>query len=591
MIEFGDFLNLSVLKNKLPLKKLLVRWRLMNFRKFLYLPHILNQQEKRIALFLIFAILLGGGGLLTRFYIKITESVPGVGKIYTEGMLKEPRTVNPLYAAQDADRDLTRLIYASLFIYSGEGKLLPDLAEKYEIGADGKSYTITLKKNIFWHDGQKVSAEDVIFTVKTVQNPQYKSVARANWQGVSAEKLNQDTVRFTLRAPYAPFVENLTLGILPRHLWENISPEQALLHELNLKPVGSGPYKFDSFKQAPDGSILWYEITRNSKYHREGPYLKKIIFVFFKTEDEMLAALSRGLIDGFGPVSSAKLSELDQTQISARVMQMPRLFSLFFNEKKNSVLTDKKIRKALKQAINKVELAKKVTAGGAVPAYAPLPFLTSEVEDQAAYGPEGAKMVLEEAGWKSKENGGIREKRVREKGKENIIPLRFKLTTADTPEFLRAAEFIKKELREIGVDAEVEKMSFNDLEEKILRPRNFEILLFGQVYGFEADPFTFWHSSQAKDPGLNVALYSNKKVDQILEETRRIADPAARKKKYEEFSRLVLVDTPAIFLYSQLYSYLLPADIMGVNLAKISLPADRFNEINTWHRRTERVLK
>ena len=185
----------------------------------------------------------------------------------------------------------------------------------------------------------------------------------------------------------------------------------------------------------------------------------------------------------------------------------------------------------------------------------------------------------------------MREKRVREKGKESVVPLRFKLTTADTPEFLRVADFIKKSLKEIGADIEIEKMSFNDLEEKILRPRNFEILLFGQVYGFEADPFTFWHSSQAKDPGLNVALYSNKKVDQILEETRRIADPAARKKKYEEFSKLVLADTPAIFLYNQLYSYLLPSDMMGVNLAKISLPADRFNEINTWYRTTKRVLK
>lgn len=591
MIDFDNFFNLSAFKNKFPLKRLLGRWRLMNFRKFLYLSHILNQQEKRLILFLIFAVLLGGGGLLARSYLKITKPIPGVGKTYTEGMLKEPRAISPLYAAQDADRDLTRLIYASLFSYSGEGKLLPDMAEKYEISPDGKSYTVTLKKNIFWHDGQKVSADDVVFTVKTVQNPQYKSVARANWQGVSAEKLNQDTVRFTLRAPYAPFVENLTLGILPKHLWENISPEQALLHELNLKPVGSGPYKFDSFKQAADGSILWYEIIRNPRYHRGGPYFKKIIFTFFKTEDEMLSALSRGLIDGFGPVSSMKLSELDQTQISVRAMQMPRLFSLFFNEKKNPVLADKKIRRAMERAINKVELAKRVTAGGAVPAFSPLPFLTPEAEDKTGYDPDEARKILDETGWKSKENGGIREKRVRGKGKDSIVLLHFKLTTADTPEFLRAAEFIKRALREIGADIEIEKKSFNDLEEKILRPRNFEILLFGQVYGFEADPFTFWHSSQVKDPGLNVALYSNKKVDQILEETRRIADPAARKKKYEEFSKLVLADTPAIFLYNQLYLYLLPADVMGMNLAKISLPADRFNEINTWYRTTKRVLK
>lgn len=566
-----------------------VRWRLMSFRKFLYWPHILNPQEKRLILFLVFLILLGGVGFFTRFYLKVTVPVPKIGKTYVEGMLKEPRTINPLYAAQDPDRDLARLIYAGLFTYSGAGKIVPDLAEKYEASTDGKSYTITLKKDIFWHDGKKVSADDVIFTVKTVQNPQYKSIIRANWQGVEIEKLNQDTIRLTLRAPYAPFLENLTLGILPKHLWENIGPEQSLLHELNLKPIGSGPYKFYSFKQVADGSILWYELTRNSRYHRAGPYLEKITFVFFKNEGELFTALSRGSIDGLGPISSIKLPELDQNKISIRTLQIPRIFSIFFNEKKTPVLADKKIRQALAQAIDKIELAKRAT-GGAIPAYSPLPFLVPEITNQILYSQEKARVTLEEAGWKNG-NSGIREKKIKEKGKENLVPLRFKLVTIDTPELLRIADLIKNMLRKVGVDIEIEKKSFSDLETKVLRPRDFEILLFGQVYGFEADPFAFWHSSQIKDPGLNVALYSNKKVDQILEETRRIADPALRKKKYEEFSRLLLTDIPAVFLYNQHYSYLLPADMLGVNLAKISLPADRFNEINTWYRTTKRVFK
>lgn len=589
MTGFGDFLNFAEFKNKFPLKRILIRWRLMSFRKFFYLPHILNPQEKRFILFLVFLIFLGGGGFLTRLYLKFTVPVPKVGKTYVEGMLKEPRTINPLYAAQDADRDLARLVYAGLFTYSGEGKIIPDLAEKYEVSADGKSYTITLKKDIFWHDGQRVNADDVVFTLKTVQNPQYKSVARANWQGVEIEKLNQDMIRFILRAPYAPFLENLTLGILPKHWWKNIGPEQALLHELNLKPIGSGPYKFYSFKQAADGSILWYELTRNAKYHRGGPYLEKITFVFLKNEEELLAALNRGSIDGFGPVASLKLPALDQNKISIRTLQMPRLFSLFFNEKKAPALADKNVRHALEQAIDKIELAKKAT-GGAIPAHSPLPFLASETTNQIIYNQEKARMMLERAGWKNGKDG-IREKKIKEKGKESVTPLRLKLVTIDTPELLRTADLIKNILREVGADIEIEKKSFNDLETKILRPRDFEILLFGQVYGFEADPFAFWHSSQIKDPGLNVALYSNKKIDQILEETRRLADPVLRKKKYEEFARLILADTPAIFLYSQLYSYLLPTDIKGVNLAKISLPADRFNEVNVWYRTTKRILK
>lgn len=560
----------------------------MSIRKLLYLPHILNAQEKRTIWFLIFIIILGGGGLTARIYFKTTTPVPKIGKIYTEGALKEPRAINPLYAAQDTDRDLARLIYAGLFTYDGKGKIIPDLAESYEISPDGKNYTVRLKKNIFWHDGQNLSADDIIFTVKTAQNPLYKSVARANWQGVEAEKIDQETVRFSLRAPYAPFMENMTLGILPRHLWESINPEQALLHELNLKPVGAGPYKYSAFKNAPDGSILWYELKRNAQYHREGPYLAKIIFMFFKNEAGLLTALNRGSIDGFGPAGNTNFLEQDQTK-SIHTIQMPRLFSLFLNDKKNTALADKKVRLALNLGINKTELAQK-TAGGAIPAYSPLPFFAYEVQESAAYDPEKARQVLEQAGWKTQKNSW-REKKTKEKGKEIVVPLNFKLVTIDSPELLRTADFIKQQLGEIGISIEIEKKSFNDLESQSLRPRNFETLLFGQVYGFEADPFAFWHSSQIKDPGLNIALYANKKADQVLEETRRLADPAERKKKYEEFSNLVMSDLPAIFLYSQLYSYLLPADIKGVNLAKISLPADRFNEINTWYRTTKRIFK
>lgn len=569
-------------------RRILIRWRLMNIRKLLYLPHILNIQEKRIIYFLIFIILFGGGGLAIRIYLKTTVPVPKIGKTYIEGALKEPRTINPIYAAQDSDRDLTRLLYAGLFTYDGEGKIIPDLAENYEISSDGKNYTVTLKNNVFWHDGIKLDADDILFTFKTVQNPLYKSVVRANWQGVEIEKIDEATVRFSLRASYTPFIENLTLGILPRHLWENVSPEQALLHELNLKPVGSGPYQFSDFKTASDGSILWYELIRNPKYHREGPYLTKITFIFFKNEDTLKTALNRGAIEGFGPVQNIKYSELDQTK-SIRDLQMPRIFSLFLNDKKNTILADRKIRLAINFAINKNELVQKTTIG-AVPAFSPLPLLAYEMKSPGDYNPDESRKLLDEAGWKIQEDGG-RGKKVKEGRTEKTIPLNFKLVTIDSPELLRTADSIKNMLEEVGIRLEIEKKSFNDLEIKILRPRDFEMLLFGQVYGFEADPFAFWHSSQIKDPGLNIALYTNKKVDQILEETRHLSDPIQRKEKYQEFSDLVISDMPAVFLYSQLYSYLLPTDIKGVNLSKISLPADRFNEINTWYRTTKRVFE
>ena len=282
-----------------------------HIRKIFYLPKISTKQEMRVLFLLIVITLVSGLTLASRLYLQMTISVPRIGSSYTEGLLEDPRAINPLYASHDTDRDISRLIFSGLFIYNGSGIIGHDLASDLDISTDGKVYTVTLKKNLQWHDGQPLTADDVVFTIHTIQNGQFRSPLRSDWQGVSVEKLSDDSVRFSLRAPYAPFIENLTLGIIPQHIWQHVTPEQAPLHEANLKPVGSGPYRFDQMRQSKDGSIQWYQIMRNANYHRPGPYIQKIIFQFFKNEDELFAAWHRGIIDGFGNVSPRRIAEIN----------------------------------------------------------------------------------------------------------------------------------------------------------------------------------------------------------------------------------------------------------------------------------------
>ena len=170
------------------------------------------------------------------------------------------------------------------------------------------------------------------------------------------------------------------------------------------------------------------------------------------------------------------------------------------------------------------------------------------------------------------------------------MPLRWTLTTGDSPELTHAAEAIKLMLADIGIEVSVASHSFADLEATVIRPRSFEMLLFGQVYGYEPDPFTFWHSTQIKDPGLNVALFTNKKADQLLEEARRTTSTTLRRQKYAAFAKLADADIPAVPLYTQLYLYLLPRDINGVEISRMALPSDRFNGIQSWYRVTRRAL-
>lgn len=571
--------------------KVLARnWKQLSFRKILFLPHTLSTSEQRWWMGLAALILLSGSIFFIRVYLRLTVPTPQVGGSYTEGLLQEPRTINPLFASTDADRDLARLVFSSLITYSGSGEPMLDLAESYEISQDGKTYTVSMRQNAFWHDGKPVTADDVVFTIKTIQNSQYKSPLRANWQGVEVEKNDLYSVRFTLRSPYAPFIENLSLGIIPKHLWEKINPDQAFLHELNLKPVGSGPYVFDKMRQERDGNITWYQLKRNSNFYREGPYLKKIVFYFFDTEEEMLAAWQRDRIDGFGPFPPQRLKEVPIEHTKVSPITMPRLFGIFFNEKKNTILAEKSIRQAVAFALDKARVATAVSSSGAIPIDSVLPLATAGyTSDIITYPLDLAQSaeLLDKAGWKDSNGDGVRDK----KSKKDLVSLKFTLSTSDWPDLMRTAAIIQEELKQAGIEINIEKHTFTELESSIIRPRNFEMLLFGQVYGYEPDPFAFWHSSQIKDPGLNIAMYSNKKADRLLEEARRSADLNARSKKYRELQKLVAQDLPAIFLYSQLYYYLLPSSIQGVNLSKISLPSDRFNEINSWYRETKRVFK
>ncbi len=576
------------------LRRLQSRWRLITVRKILYLPHMMSREEKRILLLLLLGLIIGGVGLGTRAYVSLTHPVPAIAGSYTEGIIGTPHTINPLYASRDTDRDITRLIFSGLLTYDGDGHIEKDLASQYEISRDGKTYTVILNKNITWHDRKPLDADDVLFTIRAIQNPQYKSPLRANWQGVGVEKLDQYTIRFTLRSPYAPFIENLTQGIIPRHLWERIAPDVAVLHELNIKPVGSGPYRASRSKQNDDGSFAWYEVSRNDSYYREGPYLKTIRLQFFASDAAMIQAWRKGDIDGFSPVPAASVTGLPQEKISLLSIQMPRIFSLFFNQKKNPALQDEKVRRALAYALNKNVLAHTATMGGGIVINTLLPQSGMHTPGKVStyeYNPDMSRKLLAEAGWNTINQDGIREKKIRQKGKgSSSQPLRFTLVTSDWPELVRAAESIKAMAKDVGIDIVVAQKTFNDLQDMAIRPRNFELLLFGQVYGYEPDPFAFWHSSQIKDPGLNVALYASKKADKILEAARRESDKDIRAQKYEQFIELSSQDLPAIPLYTQLYLYLLPADMKGVATTKISLPADRLNGVAAWYRKTKRVF-
>src|SRR3989338_2218277 len=382
--------------------------------KIRLLPKVLSSKERYLVIIFLLIIIVSLISIPFTTFYHFTKATPDYGGSFSEGIVGEPHYINPLLSqGNDVDRDLVSLVYSSLMKYNKEGKLVPDLVKSYDISGDGLNYTIYLKENAKWHDGISITADDVVFTVQTAQNPDFASLQRINWQSVDVEAVNEYTVILKLKNKYAQFLNNLTLNILPRHIWENVKPVNFALSDFNLKPIGSGPYKFKKLKKDSNGSTTSYELTAYENYHGQKPFIKNLTFKFFNSEDELVQAYNSNVIEGIGFLSTEKIKNLKFSQkLSPQKIRLPRYFAAFFNQNQSKVLTDKNIRLALNYATDKQELLDKVLDQNGLVINSPIlkELTQQETAQKYAYDKEFAKQILENSGWKDSDGDGFREK-------------------------------------------------------------------------------------------------------------------------------------------------------------------------------------
>ena len=556
---------------------------------------LLSARERLFVFSLCAVITIASFSWFFLYYFKNTEIGPDFGGKYTEAILGEPRYINSVLAqTNDADRDLSAIIFSGLTKYNKSGGIDPDLAEKYEISNDGKTYTFYLRKNIKWHDGEDLTADDIIFTIATIQNMEYRSPIRINWQGVIAEKIDNYTIKFSLNNVYTPFLENTTVGIIPKHIWQDILPQNFLLAKFNLQPIGSGPYQFKKLQKDKLGKIISMEFSSFDNYYSGQPYISALNFSFYDSPEVMVQIYNNKLAQGINFLSAEDKNKIkDNANIYS--LKLPRYFAVFFNQNQSVVLADKNVRLALNYATDKRKIVDEILGGNAETVNSPiLPDLLGFSSDIKIYDflPEEAARILEESGWRDFDGDGFREKKIKnDKKEEEILPLEIALATTNWPELFNVAEFLKKNWEQVGVKIVVDAKSIGEIQQEYIKPRKYQALLFGQILSYLPDPFSFWHSSQKKDPGLNLSLYDNRNADKLLEEARQMVSEEGRAKKYEEFQNLLISDIPAVFLYSPHYLYAVSNKIMGINIDKAVTPSQRFSDINKWYIETKRVKK
>ncbi|HOX61123.1 MAG TPA: ABC transporter substrate-binding protein [Candidatus Magasanikbacteria bacterium] len=632
---------------------------LPKFSQITHMDRLLKPTERvflRIALLmLVVGVVWIGWNFTSRFRV----SVPTNGGSYTEAVVGAPQYINPIFASSnDVDMDLSRLVFSGLLRYDEKHRLLPDLAAQYSVSEDKKVYTFNLRKDVLWHDGEQFTAKDVVFTFETIMNPAVASPLLVSFQGMKVSLIDDYTVSFTLPEAYPPFLNSLTVGIIPEHAWFDITPEQMRLAQLNVQPIGTGPFKFSKLSKDDSGRIFHYELTRFDRYYREQAYLDSFAFNFyadFEGDNGSVYALRGQKVDGLSFVPHSLRDQVERKHIVLHTVNLPQETALFFNSNHNVVLDNKNVRLALAKSVDAGRIVNEALKGEGEVIHAPIlpgfPGYSAEAGKRSFSYEEANKLLdekftrvsvedyrkarLEELIKKWKEEnpdnsasstvtstvvGSISassttstvststdllaqaaaEATLSEEIQEaqtfyrkdkdgNILSL--EIVTVDTEEYTRAANLIAGFWQNIGVKTSLRFVKARDLSRDVLRDRSYDILLYGEIVGDDPDPYPFWHSSQVVYPGLNLANYVNRSVDEIIVKIRSTSDAVILEDLYKKFQSAVLADQPAVFLYMPTYTYATSDMVKGMSVSRISHPSDRLGDVTHWYVETKQDWK
>ena len=531
-------------------------------------------RKERIAFIAAFFVFIVSSILLTISLIQQnTVLLPVEGGEYAEGIVGQPIFINPLYADNNApDTDLSRLLFANMNA----------IIEKEDLSPDQKTYDIRIKGDITWQDGQPITTDDIIFTIGLIQDPDVNSPLAAAWKGVQIERISEREMQIVAPATYSYFEKTiLSLQPIPKHLFDSIPSANIRLSGYNIEPIGSGPYKFDSFQKRRDGFITQITMKKNDSYFGDKAYIKTFVAKFFQDEGSAVTALNDGDIDGMSVVDPDNIKKISIPH-QTRTIEIPRYYAIFPNAFANPLLGQKDIVQALDLATDKEAITKQVFGDNAIAITGPIPPFTVEDQGMPNYSLDRAKDLLESDGWHMTESG------IRQKDGHDLT---FVLTVYPSPFLQKTATLLQGQWKQAGIDVRINMASPSDFNQTVIKSRDYELLIFGNTYGENVDAYSFWHSSQKLAPGLNLSLYSNKDADTLIEHLRQDFDPASRKVGLYQLQQIISGDHPAVFLYSPYYLYVSNKSLKGFDGTALGIPSDRFDNVSKWYIKTVRTLK
>lgn len=521
----------------------------------------------------------------------LPEAAPG--GIYTEALIGSMGRLNPMLDwGNSADRDIDRLIFSGLIRFDSRGLPQPDLAEAWGTSPDGTLYNFSIRPNAVWHDGQPVTSDDIIFTVGLIKSggSLFPQDIKDLWSQIEIKRFDDKTLQFKLPEPFAPFLDYATFGVLPKHLLESVPADQLSTAEFNLKPIGSGPYKFNQLMTS-GGQISGVMLTANENYYLPKPFIEQVVFRYYPNSASAFDAYQQGEVLGISQLTNDVLPQaLAVPSLSVYSSRLPQLGMVFLNLNNPGVqfLQNAKVRQALLLGVNRNTIISHILHGQAIVADSPiLPGSWAYYNEihHYDYDPDAAVALLKDEGYVIPAGGG----EVRAKDGQALT---FGLVHPDDEIHTRIAQAIQADWALIGVRVDLQSVPYDSLVNDFLATRNYQAVLadLNTDRTPDPDPYLFWHQAEATG-GQNYSQWDNRTASEFLESARTAADFDARARLYRNFQVVFAKELPSLPLYYPVYSYGVDSQVQGVQLAPMYDISDRFALLTEWYLVTRRTLE
>ncbi|MFV9673943.1 MAG: peptide ABC transporter substrate-binding protein [Anaerolineales bacterium] len=515
---------------------------------------------------------------------------PVTGGVHSEALIGEIIRLNPILDfSNQPDRDIDRLIYHGLLHFDSRGIPVPDLAAAWSISADATLYTFTLREDAVWHDGEPVTSDDIVYTYSKLQDDNYPGPEDIHelWNQVNIIRLDDRRVQFQLPEPFAPFLDYLSVGLLPDHLLRGVSAGDLIDHPFNLDPIGTGPFRLDQFI-LEENRLTGVSLVAFDEFYGQQPFLERIELILFENEQDALKAYNNGEVKGIGYLGESILSEgLSLPSMNVHSARLPRLGLIFLNlqNPEKDFLSEKTVRRALAIAINRQWIIDQVFLGQAVQSIGPImpgTWAFAEGIKALPFDPDEAAQILESEGWElpaGASPGTPEYQRVKD---EEILSLELVHREDDTN--TQIAELVKQYWEAIAIQVELVPVSSDSLLNDFLQPRDYQAALTELDLGSypDPDPYSLWHDSQT-ETGQNYSGFSDRNISIWLEQARTTPDRGRRSDLYTSFQYRFQDQVPSILMYYPIYNYGIDAQVQGVTVGPLFNPSDRFNTVFDWY--------